>query len=113
MPATTGWVETTDGYPADGAFDSAIVGPFQRAASVQFTVSNADVVAQVAKLNKKDNSLHWDPFETSFAPGVNGYIGEVHGVRIRSKAAGVPAVVAINLYFSDDPIPFSGITPKG
>lgn len=111
MPVSTGTVETTDGYPADDATNAAIVAPLQGMQSVQFTVSTAMVAVQVAKMNKKDNSLHWDPFESVFAPGQDGFTGEVHGVRMRSYVAGTPAAVVINGYFSDDPVPFQVPAP--
>lgn len=111
MPVSTGAVATTDSYPADQEVNAAIIGPFQKIATVQFTVSTALVTAQIAKLNAKDNSLHWDPFEVSFAPGVSGYSGEVHGIRFRSAVAGTPASIIINGYFSDDPVPFTDPQP--
>lgn len=106
MPVSSGQVATSDGYT-----DAATVGPYQSLASVQFTVANASVVAQVAKIDPKDNSLHWDPFETTFPPGQGGYSGKVYGIRFRSLVPGTPAVVVVNGYFEDDPVPFSSPQP--
>ncbi len=106
MPITTGQVALADGYT-----EEATIGPFEKLSTVQFTVANASAVAQVAKLDPKDNSMHWDAFETTFPPGQGGYSGKIYGVRFRNLKAGAVSVVAVNGYFSDDPIPFSNPIP--
>lgn len=111
MPVTTGFIQTADDYPTDMADGGAIIGPFQELATCQFTVSGATVAGQIAKKKNQDGSLHWDNFETTFAPGSNGYEGEVFGIRLRSYVPGTPATVALNAYFVDDPIPFSNPQP--
>lgn len=107
MPTTTGIVTTTDGYPANQESGVAIVGPFQSLATVQFTVTGASVVAQVAKMQKNSRALYWDQLETVFPPGQSGFTGVVHGIRFRSFNEGSPATVVINGYFKDDPVPFT------
>lgn len=106
MPTSIQAISTSNGYT-----EAATLGPFEQLATVQFTIANASVAAQVAKLNEKDNSLHWDDFETTFAPGTGGFSGKIYGVRFRSLVAGTPAVIIVNGYFTDDPIPFSSPQP--
>lgn len=96
---------TTDNYT-----DANTIGRLPTLSMVQFTVANASVAAQPAKKGK-DGDLYFDESEAFFAPGVNGFSGKIFGVRFRSLVAGSPAVVLVNCYFVDDPIPFASPTP--
>lgn len=106
MPVGVGIVQTTDEYPPDGETGAAIVGPFQELFNIQFTVSTALVVAQIAKLDAT-GSLHWDLGEITLAPGVNGFQSKIHGIRFRSAVTGTPATILINGFLGDDPVPFT------
>lgn len=108
MPITTGIVNVTDGYVDDGP---STIGPFQQLSTVQFTVANQSVTAQVAKMTPNDKSLHWDEFEMTFPPGQTGFSGKVYGIRFRNAEPGKVAAVAVNGYFEDDPIPFTSPAP--
>lgn len=109
MPASINFKETENGYSADN--EGTSIGPFQNLATVQFVVANASVYCQVAKLNKQDQSLHWDPYEIPLAPASGGFEDKAYGVRFRSAVTDEPAVIAATVYFVDDAVPFLSPQP--
>lgn len=93
---------------ADGYTDALTLGPTTQIETIQFTVANATVLAQVWRLNKAGKAI-LDRTEIPFAPGQWGLEG-ICGIRFRSAFTGGSAIVNVIGYFGDDAVPFGNAT---
>lgn len=107
MPVVIPFLTTEDTYPPDDSegANKATTGRLPNLASIQFTIANASVFAQIAK-KKNDGSIYWDEIDLPFAAGGGGFTSKAYGIRFKSASPGVPAVITAVAYFVDDAVPF-------